>query len=80
MELMELMDLIRDSVNVTAYDSETVYIEKPKEDGWYHSIPFDMVFNTLVKNRIEFEIKYFNYEDIFELDSGLSVVIYEEED
>lgn len=80
MELMDLMDLIRDHVTVTAHDSKEIYIAKPKEDGWYHSDPFDVVFNILIKNGIEFDTKNFNYEDVFEVDGGLVVVIYEEED
>ena len=76
----ELIELIRDDVAITAYDSKTVYIAKPKEDGWYHSNPFNVVFNALIENGIEFDIKYFNHEDVFEIDGGLTVVIYEEED
>lgn len=76
----ELIELIRGDVTITTYDRKTVYIAKPKEDGWYHANPFDVVFNTLVENGIDFEVKYFDYEDVFKIDGGLTVVIYEEEE
>ena len=76
----ELIELIHDDITITAYDSKTAYIAKPKEDGWYHSDPYAVVFNALIENGVNFVTKYFNYETIFELDGGLTVVIYEEED
>lgn len=78
---MDLRDLIRDSdrLNVTDYDNEAIYIEKPQEDGWYHPNPFNVVFDILIENGFEFDVRYFSYKDVFEIDGGLFIVIYEED-
>lgn len=72
----ELMEVIRSRMTVTAYDraSKKVYIAKSK-DSWYPSLQ-----DVLFENGIEFETEYFKYEDVFKLDIGMTIVVYEEED
>lgn len=79
MELMELMDLIRGKVTITAYGNKELYIAKPEKEAG-HLNPLDVVFDIFIENEIEFNIKYFDYEDVFEVEGGLAVIFFKEED